>query len=400
MKTEIATKNIEPRNTQDDWQELTLDKIAELDKDAYLPNHNEEIPYIGLEHIDQQTLSLNSIGKSSDVTSNKFRFNNGDILFGKLRPYFRKVYRPKFSGICSTDIWVVKAKTHIDQGWLFYLLAGDDFIKLASGGSSGTRMPRADWNHLKDTLWPVPELSEQKKIAEVLTSLDDKIELNRKINNNLEILVGIIFKQRFVDVKNNLPSGWRIGKVSDLIRVESGFPFNSAMFDDLGKYKLVTIKNVQDGYFVTECTDSLSEIPQKMPAHCQLKDGDILLSLTGNVGRVCLVNGLNYLLNQRVANLIPIIENNRAFTYFLFRQKDFQNTLMSISRGTAQQNLSPIETKSLEIVVPSQEALDSFSKFASPILKMLIENHNEIRNLLTLRDSLLPRLLNGKIRVK
>jgi type I restriction enzyme S subunit len=137
-----------------------------------------------------------------------------------------------------------------------------------------------------------------------------------------------------------------------------------------------------------------------MPTHCKLKDGDILLSLTGNVGRVCLVNGSNYLLNQRVANLIPIIENNRAFTYFLFRQKDFQNTLMSISRGTAQQNLSPIETKSLEIVVPSQEALDRFSKIASPILKMLIENHNEIRNLLILRDSLLPRLLNGKIVVK
>jgi type I restriction enzyme S subunit len=129
-----------------------------------------------------------------------------------------------------------------------------------------------------------------------------------------------------------------------------------------------------------------------------LNNGDILLSLTGNVGRVCFVYGENYLLNQRVANLVPIDENNRAFTYFLFRQKDFQNTLIGISRGTAQQNLSPIETKSLEIPIPSQDMLDRFADVANPIFQKLVENYNEIKNLSTLRDSLLPRLMNGKIR--
>jgi len=397
MKTEIVTK-IEKdsnENQQKNWKELTLEKIAELSKEVYLPNHDEELSYIGLEHIDQQTLSLNSIGKSTDVTSSKFRFKNGDILFGKLRPYFRKVYRPKFSGICSTDIWVVRAKSQIDQSWLFYLLTGENFIKLASGGSSGTRMPRADWHHLKDTAWLVPELFEQKRIAEILSSLDDKIELNRKMNSNLEKIASLLFKQWFIDVNNQ-----RIGKVSDLIRVESGFSFSSSMFDEGGNYKLVTIKNVQDGYFVTECTDSLSTIPEKVPLHCRLNNGDILLSLTGNVGRVCVIYGDNYLLNQRVANLIPINERDRAFTYFLFRQKDFQDDLIGISRGTAQQNLSPIETKSLEIMIPSENELDRFANIMNPIFQKIVKNYSEIKKLSMLRDLLLPRLMNGKIRVK
>lgn len=243
--------------------------------------------------------------------------------------------------------------------------------------------------------FPFPPHAEQNKITEILSSIDDKIELNRKINLNLEKLGSFLFKKWFIDIDNQ-----QIGKVSDLIRVESGFPFHSSMFDENGDYKLVTIKNVQDGFFVPECTDSLSEIPAKVPTHCRLNNGDILLSLTGNVGRVCFVYGENYLLNQRVANLVPIDENNRAFTYFLFRQKDFQNTLIGISRGTAQQNLSPIETKSLEIPIPTQDMLDRFADVANPIFQKLVENYNEIKNLSILRDSLLPRLMNGKIRVK
>lgn len=243
--------------------------------------------------------------------------------------------------------------------------------------------------------FPFPPQAEQDKISEILSSIDNKIELNRKINLNLEKLGSFLFKKWIIDADNQ-----QIGKVSDLIRVESGFPFHSSMFDENGDYKLVTIKNVQDGFFVPECTDSLSEIPTKVPTHCRLNNGDILLSLTGNVGRVCFVYGENYLLNQRVANLVPIDENNRAFTYFLFRQKDFQNTLIGISRGTAQQNLSPIETKSLEIPIPSQDILDRFANIANPIFQKLVENYNEIKNLSLLRDSLLPRLMNGKIRVK
>jgi len=78
-----------------EWKECRLGDIAEPIKDVYFPTGDDSLLYIGLEHIEQETLRLNAIGVSTDVSSNKFRFNENDILFGKLRPYFRKVVKPK-----------------------------------------------------------------------------------------------------------------------------------------------------------------------------------------------------------------------------------------------------------------------------------------------------------------
>ena len=89
-----------------EWKKYKLVDITEPVKDTYTPNSSDDLNYIGLEHIEQETLRLNSIGKSGDVTSNKFLFKSNDVLFGKLRVYFRKVVKPQFDGICSTDIWV------------------------------------------------------------------------------------------------------------------------------------------------------------------------------------------------------------------------------------------------------------------------------------------------------
>jgi len=356
----------------------------------------------GNDEIDWKTVGR--ISKDRYDESPEIMLKDGDILMtkdgtiGKLA-YINKLPEP---ATVASGVFVIRNNKNsiLNQDFLFHYFHSDYFKNLVYSRIEGAVIPHLYQRDINELFVPVPPLHEQKQIAEILSAIEDKIKLNRKINFNLEKLGGLLFKQWIVDDEQKLQDGWKIGKVSDLIRVESGFPFHSSMFDENGNYKLVTIKNVQDGFFVPECTDSLSEIPSKVPTHCRLNNGDILLSLTGNVGRVCFVYGENYLLNQRVANLVPIDENNRAFTYFLFRQKDFQNTLIGISRGTAQQNLSPIETKSLEIPIPSQDMLDRFADVANPIFQKLVENYNEIKNLSTLRDLLLPRLMNGKIRVK
>ena len=118
LKDAIDEKDSIPAN----WKKHALNEFAELRKEQIIPNGREQ-PYIGLEHIEQQTLRLNGMGNSSEVFSNKFKFYSGDILYGKLRPYFRKVYHPKFEGVCSTDIYVIKGKENIDKDFLFYLIA-------------------------------------------------------------------------------------------------------------------------------------------------------------------------------------------------------------------------------------------------------------------------------------
>ena len=186
-----------------EWKEYKLIDITEPIKDTYIPNGSENLCYIGLEHIEQGTLRLNGIGKSTDVTSNKFLFKSNDVFFGKLREYFRKVIKPDFDGIRSTDIWVLRAKEGINQNFLFYFLANWDFVNLADDGEGGTRMPRADWNFLKNTVWNVPPFSEQKSIASILSSLDDKIDLLHRQNATLEKMAETLFRQWFVEEDND-----------------------------------------------------------------------------------------------------------------------------------------------------------------------------------------------------
>ena len=198
----------------------------------------------------------------------------------------------------------------------YYLLSPFQKEKLLSLSSSGATRNALTKTMIEDFEINLPSLSEQQAIASILSSLDNKIELNHRMNKNLEQMAQEIFKKWFIDFEfpnidgkpykysggkmidselGYIPKGWKVGIVDDLIKIESGFPFNSSMFDDYGQYGLVTIKNVQDGAFVTECTNYISNIPDKMPEHCKLKDGDILLSLTGNVGRICIAYGGNYL---------------------------------------------------------------------------------------------------------
>lgn len=406
MSTEIATKfkKADIEATPKDWQLLPLVDAVDFNPKRDLKK-GQQTKFVAMTDI--RPFTKNILTYSIKDFSGGSKFRNGDTLMARITPClengktsFVNFLEKNETAGGSTEFIVLSGKNQISDSDFVYYLTISPTIREASikamTGTSGRQ--RVENGKLMSQAIKLPPIIEQKQIAEILSSIDDKIRLNDQINTNLEKLGSLLFKQWFINFEDDTPNEWKSGKVSDLIRVESGFPFHSSMFDEYGDYKLVTIKNVQDGFFVPECTDSLSEIPAKVPTHCRLNNGDILLSLTGNVGRVCFVYGENYLLNQRVANLVPIDENNRAFTYFLFRQRDFQNTLIGISRGTAQQNLSPIETKSLEIPIPSQDMLDRFADVANPIFQKLVENYNEIKNLSILRDSLLPRLMNGKIR--
>lgn len=404
----------------EEWDVLELEKFAELIKNTYLPNKSEELLYIGLEHINQQTLSLNSIGKSSDVKSNKFCFKDGDILFGKLRPYFRKVYRPKFSGICSTDIWVARAREGFDQGWLFYLLASEDFINFASGGSGGTRMPRADWHHLKNIKWSVPKFSEQKQIAETLSCLDDKIELNRKINDNLEKIASSLFKHWFVDFEfpneeckpykssggkmidselGEIPEGWRVSVIGkELQTFLGGTP--SRQKDSYwinGTVPWVNSGMVNE-YRIIKASEHITKEAVENSATKLLPKGTVVIAITGaTLGQYSLLE-IDSCFNQSVIGIKKNRNLNKEFVYYWIATTI--NELINAQTGGAQQHINKQVVDSHKILISNQITLDKYYKVAKPIFELISRNCFEIENLSGIRDSLLPRLMSGKIRVK
>lgn len=287
----------------------------------------------------------------------------------------------------------IKDPDIVDNNYLYYYLKNFNFGSLSSTSSIATAVNSKTVKNISVNL---PPLYQQKKIANILGSLDEKIELNRRMNETLEQLGQALFRHYFID--NSEVDSWESGEVSDVIRIYSGFAFKSKDFDIDGRYGLVTIKNVQDGSFIKDCTDHLSEpLPDKIPDHVHLKNGDIILSLTGNVGRVCAVVGHDYLLNQRVAKLVS--DENQAYVYFLFRSKTMKDRMVGISKGTAQKNLSPIEAGKLKIKIPPTNIMSQFEESAMDLLNMIVSNNEQIQNLTSLRDTLLPKLISREIEV-
>ena len=215
-----------------------------------------------------------------------------------------------------------------------------------------------------------------------------------------------LYKEWFIDLHfpehentniiDGVPEGWEKKKVNSIIELQSGFAFKSSTFDDNGAYKIVTIKNVKDGAFDGDNVSKIVAIPDKMPKHCILADGDILLSLTGNVGRVCIVNGKNYLLNQRVAKLAT---GFKAFTYCLFRSRDMFIEVNNLANGAAQQNVSPIRIGEMKILLPNSELLQEFESIVFKSIARIISLQSQLRLLTEARDRLLPKLMSGEITV-
>ncbi len=148
-----------------------------------------------------------------------------------------------------------------------------------------------------------------------------------------------------------------------------------------------------------DCNSFIAEPPKQMPAHCYLKTADILLSLTGNIGRVCHVIGDSYLLNQRVAKLVPINDVPSVFCYFMFRSDEMKGQLNAISYGVAQQNLSPVKMGTLPFSIPPKSLLRIFGDFAAPLVEQSISLKLQNQKLRTARDLLLPRLMSGELAV-
>lgn len=265
------------------------------------------------------------------------------------------------------------------------------FRATVSGMSSITTRASLNNGMLSELKISLPEISEQKAIADTLNALHKKIDLLKRQNKTLEELSSIIFKDLFL---NENSVNWEDGKINTLFDILSGFAFKSVDYKESGNYRLVTIKNVQDGYIDLSKTAYLIEIPERMPKYCALDLGDILLSLTGNVGRCCLVNEENLLLNQRVAKLKPKNPRDWAFGYALFRQKSIRWQVEELAKGTAQSNLSPIETSEMEIKIPPTELLEKYSKENTTMFEKILANHKQIKTLTKKRDALLPKLMS------
>lgn len=320
-------------------------------------------------------------------------FKAGDVLLSNIRPYFKKTWLANRDGLCSGDVLVFRKLPDAETTpeFLYALISSDEFISYDMATSKGTKMPRGDKAALMKYEFTTLMPDDQVKVGYFLSLLNRKMSLNTKINDYLEQLGQLLIGRYSANTEEPAELG-------DILAFGNGFAFKSSTYTESGSFRILTIKNVQDGN--VDCSDSkcIDELPAKMKDFCKLQLGDVVLSLTGNVGRVGIVAEENCLLNQRVAVLQPKVRSNLAALYFWFRQSSFQNAMIGIAKGTAQANLSPVETLRLSIPFNS-DTFNALAEECKPLFDCILANKQESLYLEELRDALLPKLISGEIDV-
>lgn len=314
---------------------------------------------------------------------------------------------------------LIPKKNCLDVDYLFYNL------KQNRKTGTGSGQPQITIPDISSKTISLPPISIQQKVAEVLSVLDKKIELNNRINAELEAMAKTLYDYWFVQfdfpddspqgqgkpyktsggkmvynptLKREIPEGWEVKKLSQHLTLGSGFPFDSSTYQENGKYKVITIKNVQSEGLETDKTDFVDSVPKGMQDFCVLNIGDILMSLTGNVGRVCIVNEEDLLLNQRVGKFV-CDKKWKNYFYLYFLRPESRARLEKIATGSSQKNLSPIDAVNFLHVYPSEELLNKFNEATKYFIEQIVRNSLENRKLASLRDWLLPMLMNGQVTV-
>lgn len=199
-------------------------------------------------------------------------------------------------------------------------------------------------------------------------------------------------------LKRDIPREWNVCPLSEWLEIKSGFAFKSETYLKSGKYKIITIKNVQENHLDTSNCDYVDTVPSTIKDWCILNINDRLISLTGNCGRLCIVTENNLLLNQRVG-VLSCDCNYIEYAFYLLSSSEYQAICNNLAKGAAQANLSPVELCNKDALTPALQTLILFRRKIQSLTKLFIQNEIQIAGLTKQRDELLPLLMNGQVSV-
>ena len=233
------------------------------------------------------------------------------------------------------DLNIIRLNGRHDGGFFAYQLNGKRKVDIAKV-AQGVSVVHLYGEHLKKVKVAYPSLEEQQKISSFLALLDERIATQIKIIEDLKKLKSAISKHLFAR-KDLLETTICL---SDIATLKNGYAFQSSKYNPLGKWKILTIANVSGERNINdEDCNCIINLPSDIQNHQALKEGNILISLTGNVGRVSLCKSGNYLLNQRVGLLQFTNNANREFIYQVLSSRRFENNMIACSQGAAQMNI-------------------------------------------------------------
>ena len=337
-------------------------------------------------------------------------FQENDILISNIRPYFKKIWKADRRGCCSNDVLCIRANNNVDAEFLYYLLSQDLFFAYVMSGANGSKMPRGDKQQIMNWEIELPsEKEDQRRIASILSSLDRKIELNNKINADLEEMAQAIFKNWFVDFEpfkdgkfvdselGIIPEGWKVGTLGEFCKcLLGGTPSRSKEEYWNGEVNWINSGEINK-FRILEASEKITELGLAKSATKLLPKKTTVLAITGaTLGQVSLLE-IDTCANQSV---IGVIENTEVpYEYIYPFIKDRIEMLIQHQTGGAQQHINKDNVESLIFLLPAKNVLEGYISLVRPMYKRIESQCFENLYLSLLRDTLLPRLMSGELEV-
>lgn len=381
-----------------EWKEYKLKDLAEVQTGPFGSQLHQSdykqvgTPIITVEHLGENKIlhqNLPLVGDEDKQRLNKYVLEEGDIVFSRVGSVDRRAYVSKrengwmFSGRC---LRVRVNKEIVDPRFLSFYFGQDSFKEHIRMIAVGATMPSINTEILSGVDLSIPPLPEQKAIAAVLSSLDDKIDLLHRQNKTLEALAETLFRQWFVE---EAKEGWVMGKLGDYVQFLKGKKPNEAVeaySDDL--VPQILIETFDTG-------KTLFSKPQNMVI---ANEKDILMVMDGaSSGRVEI--GFSGVVGSTIGLFRPILNFNYSlFIFYLLKASE--SYIQEHTTGSAIPHADKALILDLDIQYPSNERVTEFEIMADDLFEKKKANRNQIRTLTRLRDTLLPKLMSGEIRVQ
>tara|TARA_R110002111_G_scaffold248775_3_gene312598 strand:+ start:5554 stop:6816 length:1263 start_codon:yes stop_codon:yes gene_type:complete len=384
------------------WRMVRFDEIAESVNERVNPAETDLDVYVGLEHLDPESLKIRRWGTPDDVTGQKLRFRVGDIIFGKRRAYQRKLAIADCDGICSAHAMVLRAKTElVEPDFLPFFMQSDMFMERAVDISVGSLSPTINWKTLRIQEFPLPPKDEQRRLVEILTAsnailhsryrvISDLLELRKSIlAYELKGVIGHSSVKQFQ--MSEVKEEWNLVKISEIatvIRGSSPRPKGDPRYYGGDIPRLMVADITRDGKYITPCIDYLTEEGEKKSR--PVPAGTFVLVCSGGTESVGLpgIMKIDACIHDGIIGLTDILsscEPEWLFYIFTF----FQTFLNSAAtHGGTFVNLTTDIVKGIQIALPPPEFQVSFIKR----MRKLDDSINRTRQQLELDKNLLKKI--------
>lgn len=353
-------------------------------------------------------------------------YSAGNILVGNIRPYLKKIWFANHNGGCSADVLIFEVNEGYDQKFVYYSLFRDDFFNHMMKGKKGTKMPRGDKKQIMGFLIPEFELPTQQKIAAVLSALDAKIELNQRLNAELESIAKTLYDYWFVQfdfpnekgkpykssggmmvwnekLKRDIPLGWNVESIEKCCSVIDCLHAKKPdyQFED-ERYFVLQLENIRDDglldlankYYVTKDDYEL------WTSRILVSEDDLIITNAGRVAATAQIpNGIKTSIGRNITGIRPT-SINPTYLFWAFRGWDMKRQIKwNTDAGSFFSSLNVKGIRKLFVVRPQNDIEGKFEEIVKPMRYKRETNNAESQTLTELRDWLLPMLMNGQVKV-